>query len=262
MRSYVLFLSMAATAWCQSSSFRPPAVPLVTTDPYFSVWSLSDRLNEDATRHWTGTPQNLTSLIRLDGKAYRVMGIGRRDVPPLPQQHVQVLPTRTVYEFEGEGVHVTLTFLTAALPHDLELLSRPITYVSWALRSTDGKAHKAQVYFDAGADLAVNTPDQPVDWARFKLPNLRVLRVGTRQQPVLEKWGDNLRIDWGYLYVAAPSQPGLSEAAVDRQAAIEAFLNRGEAPDSDDLSPWNALPRRSQVLAYAFDLGEVSSKPC
>jgi len=89
-----------------------------------------------------------------------------------------------------------------------------------------------------------------------------VLRVGTRQQPVLEKWGDNLRIDWGYLYVAAPSQPGLSEAAVDRQAAIEAFLNRGEAPDSDDLSPWNALPRRSQVLAYAFDLGEVSSKPC
>jgi hypothetical protein len=78
---------------------------------------------------------------------------------------------------------------------------------------------------------------------------------------VLEKWGDNPRIDWGYLYVAAPSQPGLSEAAVDRQAAIEAFLNRGEAPDSDDLSPWNALPRRSQVLANAFDLGEVSSNP-
>jgi hypothetical protein len=261
MRSYFVFLSMAAAAWCQPSNFRPPAVPLVTIDPYFSVWSLADRLNEDATRHWTGTPQSLTSLIRLDGKAYRLMGVGRGDVPPLPQQRVQVLPTRTIYEFEGEGVHVTLTFLTAALPNDLELLSRPITYVSWALSSTGGHAHQAQLYFDAAAELAVNTPDQPVDWARFKLPNLRVLRAGTRQQPVLEKWGDNLRIDWGYLYAAAPSQPGLSEAAVDRQASIEAFLKRGKAPDSDDLSPWNALARRNQVLAYVFDLGEVSSNP-
>ena len=136
-----------------------------------------------------GTPQSLTSLIRLDGEVYSLMGIGRRDVPPLPQQRVQVLPTRAVYEFEGEGVHVTLTFLTAALPHDLELVARPITYVSCAIRSTDGKSHEAQVYFDAGAELAVNTPDQPVDWARFKLPNLRVLRVGTRQQPGARKMG-------------------------------------------------------------------------
>lgn len=249
---------MAAVACCQQANFRPPAVPLVTTDPYFSVWSLSDRLNEDVTRHWTGTPQSLTSLIRLDGKAYRLMGIGRKELPPLLQQGVQVLPTRTIYEFEGAGVHVTLTFLTAALPQDLEVLSSPITYVTWALRSTDGTAHKAQVYFDASAELVVNTPDQPVDWARFKVPNLRVLRIGTRQQPVLEKWGDNLRIDWGYLYVAGPSQPGVSEAAADRQPAVQAFLDRGEAPESDDLSPATGKDHVEDHLARRGGCGAVA----
>jgi hypothetical protein len=261
MRPQLLLCLAAATAWCQTSTYRPPAIPLVATDPYFSVWSLSDRLNGDATRHWTGTVQSLTSLIRVDGKTYRLMGTGRRDVSPLPQQRVQVLPTRTVYEFEGAGEHVTLTFLTAALPSDLELLSRPVAYLVWAARSTDGQAHKTQVYFDASAELAQNTADQPMEWARFKLPNLRVLRVGTRQQPILEKSGDNLRIDWGYLYVAAPSQPGVSEAAVDRSVALQAFTGSGEAPESDDFSPWNAVAHRSAVLAYAFDLGEVSSTP-
>lgn len=29
---------------------RAPAVPLVTYDPYFSIWSMSDSLNDDPTK--------------------------------------------------------------------------------------------------------------------------------------------------------------------------------------------------------------------
>src|SRR5438094_4946289 len=64
---------------------RPPAVPLVTSDPYFSIWSFSDRLTDAATRHWTGAEQRLESMVRIDGEAYRLLGSEPARVPPLPQ---------------------------------------------------------------------------------------------------------------------------------------------------------------------------------
>src|SRR5260221_10645451 len=78
----------------------PPAVPLVTNDPYFSIWSMADQLTADTTRHWTGTPQSLRSLIRIDGKNYRLMGAERNDsVPALPQVKLEITPTQTAYRF-------------------------------------------------------------------------------------------------------------------------------------------------------------------
>ena len=122
----------------------------------------------------------------------------------LPQVGLAVLPTRTVYEFEGAGVHVTLTFLTPLLPRDLEVLSRPVTYLIWDVRAVDGRTHAVSVYYANSAQLVVNTEDQAVEWSREKIGNLSVLRMGSQAQPVLAKSGDDLRIDWGYLYAAAP----------------------------------------------------------
>jgi hypothetical protein len=56
------------------------------------------------------------------------MGSEPQDAPALPQTALEVLPTRTIYHFSGAGVEFTLTFLTPALPFDLEVLSRPATW--------------------------------------------------------------------------------------------------------------------------------------
>src|SRR5216117_1100493 len=101
------------------SSFRPPAVPLVACDPYFSIWSPADKLTDGDTVHWTGKPHRLTSLINIDGKPFRLIGKEPHDVPPFPQVNLAVSPTRSIYTFEGEGLRLTLTFMTPALPDDL-----------------------------------------------------------------------------------------------------------------------------------------------
>ena len=163
-----LVISVPMMAASDTSGFRPPAVPLVTCNPYFSVWSFADRLTYDATRHWTGSKQELHSLLRIDGRAWRIMGDERRDIQPMPQTNLQVLPTRTIYEFEGGGVHVTLTFLTPLLPSDLDLMSWPVTYLSWQIRSVDGKPHQVSIEYDNTAQLVVNTEDEPVVWQQEK----------------------------------------------------------------------------------------------
>jgi hypothetical protein len=137
-------------------AFRPPAVPLVTHDPYFSIWSAADRLTDQPTRHWTGTPHPMTGLARIDGRPFRVMGHLPASVPALPQRAVTVGPLRTVYIFEDASVELTLTFLSPTLPHDLELVSRPASYVTFQVRSTDGGSHDVALYFDA-----VNTFERP-----------------------------------------------------------------------------------------------------
>ncbi len=130
----------------QGTKLVPPATPLVACDPYFSIWSQGDNLTDVDTTHWTGKPHRLTSLVRIDGKAYRVMGASPASVPALEQKSLAVLPTRTIYTFEGAGVALTLTFMTAALPEDIDVLSRPVTYLTYDFKATDGKTHEVSVY--------------------------------------------------------------------------------------------------------------------
>jgi hypothetical protein len=189
-------------------TLRPPAVPLVACDPYFSIWSQGDKLTDVDTTHWTGKAHRLTSRVQIDGKTYRVIGTELPGLPALPQTKVEVLPTRTLYTFEGAGVRMNLTFLTPALPDDIDILARPVTYVTWEFQATDGKSHQVALSFDAHSEIAVNVPEQKTVTTSFTLGKWDVTKTGSVDQQVLAKRGDDIRIDWGYLYLAKPKDFG------------------------------------------------------
>ena len=244
----------------QSAAFRPPAVPLVTSDPYLSIWSEADRLTDDVTRHWTHRDHPLVSLIRVDGRAYRLMGNDPAEVPPFPQAGVQVLPTRSIYEFDDAHVHVTLTFMTAALPDDLDALTRPLTYLTWSVHSVDGQAHDVSLYDSTSALLAVDTPDQAVVWGRQTAGTLTALRVGTQAQALLRPAGDDVRIDWGYAYAAAPRDQ--SAAVIGGNATLlTGFTQHGTLPVQDDPGQPRAASEDTPVMAFVFPLGRVGASP-
>ena len=253
--------SIGLAATVNAETLRPPSVPLVACDPYFSIWSPADKLTDTDTTHWTGKPQRLTSLVRIDGKTFRMMGAEPASAPALSQTSLQVLPTRTIYTFDGAGIRLTATFMTADLPDDLDLLSRPVTYLTWTAESSDGQPHNVTVYFDACSEVAVNVPSQPVNFQNAKTSGIKAWSVGTVEQPVLQKKGDDLRIDWGYFYVAAPKDE--REDVTANAAAVERheFMANGTLAAATDTASLQNNANNDSVVAFTGNLGTVQKKP-
>ncbi|HEV2462620.1 MAG TPA: DUF4965 domain-containing protein [Acidobacteriaceae bacterium] len=252
--------SLAASAWAQQPiTVRTPATPLVAHDPYFSIWSFTGDLNASPTTHWTGVDQQLNGFVRVDGKSYRFMG-DDRVAPAIHQVQRTIWPTRTIYDFEDAGVHLTATFFTPALPKDLDVLSRPLTYLSWTVHSVDGNAHSVQLYVDATSELAVNDNEETVVWGTSRVGDLTVMRIGTNAQPMLAKAGDNLRIDWGWANLAVPQQPGMQTATIGWRERNHDVAS-GTFASSDDLAMPRAPRKNMPLMAVRFDLGQVSGTP-
>ena len=397
-----------------TTGIRPPAVPLVTVDPYFSVWSGSDRLNESATHHWTGTDQPLTGAVRVDGTTYRILGVenpeletilptialepwtaryvmdrkpagdwtapdyddaswqtgpgafGSPEMPrigtdwqgdgrdiwvrrtfeidrdlsaedlileyshddvfelyvngvkvadtgnswetyirkPLPadaaatlkagkvtiaahchntvggayvdfglfrripreefglvaeQKSVSVLPTRTVYTFLCGGVEVEAIFTAPLLMDDLALLSRPVNYFTWQVRAIDGARHDVQLYLEATPQLAVDELSQAVVSEAGSSDGVEFLRTGTVDQKILGKKGDNVRIDWGYFYLATPAGKG-QLALAGYYDTKDTFTATGTLPLGESSIRTENMLKEPVALAYANNLGEVGDK--
>jgi Domain of unknown function (DUF4965)/Domain of unknown function (DUF5127)/Domain of unknown function (DUF1793)/Domain of unknown function (DUF4964) len=257
------FATAAPFAHAQQQ-FRAPATPLVTHDPYFSVWSTADRLTDGPTRHWTGARQELNGILRVDGMNYRYLGDVDAAIPALEEASRKLTPTRTIVTMRNQQIELTLTFFAPAFPEDLLLLSRPVTYLTWEVKSRDGAPHDVSLYLDAGGTLATDAPDEPVVWSRAKAAGLELLRVGSQRQPVLEKWGDDLRIDWGNFYVGVPARDGTVATLAGNAADRGHFLATGTLADEDDLDqprmPQSRYPA-APLLAVALNLGKVATTP-
>ena len=186
---------------------KAPAYPLITHNPYFSIWSFSDQLNESTTKHWTGSPNSILGLIKVDGKVYRFLGkedtLNTLSIQLAKQESIDMSATETKYVFTCGGIQLNLSFISPLIINDLSILSRPVTYISMRTKSIDGKKHQTSLLVGVSSLMASNTSQQEMKANAYTSNQLNILKVGTVEQPILQKTGDNLRIDWGYAYVAA-----------------------------------------------------------
>ncbi|TCP21342.1 uncharacterized protein DUF4964 [Scopulibacillus darangshiensis] len=246
---------------------RPPSVPLFTVDPYFSVWSASDHLYDDHTVHWTNKRNSMVGIIRIDGKPRIFMGkINMDDVEnyeeptSLNQKSLKVEPLTTTYLFAGEGIELEVIFATPLLPNDLDLLSRPASYVTFNVRSTDDEPHDVSIYFDISGEWCVNTTDQVIVWERKTInDNIVTMRMGTEEQSVLKRAGDDTRIDWGYCYLAAP-QSSLLETAIHSYRGRKQFVETGQIPKNDDGGQPQPVAEDTPVMAAVLDIELTNEK--
>lgn len=237
---------------------RPPATPLIAHDPYFSVWSMTDKLTDSDTAHWTGSPQPMTGIARIDGKNYRFMGRHPESVPAMQQTASSITPTHTRYEFVQGGVALELVFFTPAIMSDLDVLSRPVTYVTWSARATDEAKHHVSVALDVDPVIAVNDRTQKVLSFRHETSRLNVLSVGSRDQEILHRSGDNLRIDWGYFHVAVPKDEESGTAVTEHP--LTRFLSDGSLPSRDSIGMPQAASREGSHLAATLEFGSVGNQ--
>ena len=223
-------VSFILTAMVISFSFdgnaqvtKAPAYPLITHNPYFSIWSFSDQLNESTTKHWTGTPNSILGLIKVDGKVYRFLGkedtLNTLPIQLAKQESIYMTATETNYIFTCGGVQLNLSFTSPLIINDLSILARPVSYISMKTKSIDGKKHQASLLVGVSSLLASNTAQQEMKANGYTSNQLNVLKVGTVEQPLLQKTGDDLRIDWGYAYIAANSSSTVQSISNIMEAA-------------------------------------------
>ena len=197
----LIALMTGAPARTDRNTLRAPAYPLVTIDPYTNGWSMADHLYDDDVRHWTEKSFPLRGFLTVDGIEYRFMGAGEGGTAV--QLHADVQATQTHYAFTCGPVELQLTFTAPLLLDTPALISRPVNYISYAIKSTDGKAHKTAIRFEASPLWAVNAPDQETVSERLESGRLVMLRAGSREQNYFSRKGDDVRIDWGYFYLAS-----------------------------------------------------------
>lgn len=403
MRIASLCLLLLLCLGSEAQVTKAPAYPLITHDPYFSIWSTTDALTASPTKHWTGVEQSLQGILKVDGKLYRFLGTEekayetilplaeeqaytcrytetapaatwmnkdfedvqwktgeapfsknhkqaktiwssnelwirrvfvltdlnihqlylkmqhddnvevfingepafshrgwnsrselfpltdavkaklvkgenvlaihvantaggayldaglvneplRQNQPPVytaVQRSVDLKATQTRYAFVCGGIDLSLSFTSPLLLHDLDLLSRPISYISFSVKANDGKTHEVQCYLGASTNLAVNDSWQTVVAEKYDLKGIKILRAGTKEQPVLQKKGDNLRIDWGHLYVTVPDGFNSTQNISAAGDYLQSFSGKGST---------STRTGKQLALNTVIDLGKTGAQ--
>ena len=154
-----------------------------------------------------GTNLIAVKCINPSGNAWLDVGLGKQQLPKnllnAVQTGVNVTATKTSYQFTCGPVGLELDFLSPLLADNLDLLSRPLTYINTRIKSLDNKAHQTEIQISLSDQVAKNEHAQETQTTWGETNNIQYLKTGVKEQQILGKKGDDLRIDWGYAYLAA-----------------------------------------------------------
>lgn len=191
---------------------RAPAIPLITIDPYFSVWAADSVINHSKTEHWSGKGNSIIGTVTIDGEKFLFLGY-HRDIKKITQVSLDIDALSTTAVFENEKISLTAKFLTPLIPDDYRLLTRPVSYLEVSYKSIDGKAHDVSVNIAASEELCLDEPNNiEVITEEIKTNSITAMKMGNPTQKPLNKSGDDVKIDWGYLYLASDSPDAESYA--------------------------------------------------
>ena len=185
---------------------RAPAYPLITVDPFFSVWSTSNILTSDDVKTWFGKTCYLLGNALIDGKKYAFLGSAKgMNIPEMNQISVDVDAFSTKYIFEASGVRLEVLFTTPVVPNRDDIFVKPISFLNVKCFSVDGNKHDITVKVSMSEQFCVQPKLQNcIIVKEMKLNNnINCIEMGGVEQNVLGYSGDDVGIDWGYLYLSA-----------------------------------------------------------
>ena len=170
------------------------------------------------------------------------------------QKSCYVLPTSTYYTFTCGPVDLDLVFTAPFLMDDVELMSTPINYISYQVRSNDGQEHDVQFYYGTTPELTVDNNMQATVTTIVGNGQRQYIKSGSKDQKVLGRAGDLITIDWGYLYL--PDVNG-SVSVADLDLTISTFATTGQLPEST--TPYNSSEEAEMPqLSFLHDFGTVA----
>ncbi|WP_200976641.1 glutaminase family protein [Echinicola sp. 20G] len=174
------------------------------------------------------------------------------NIVPAVQTNVQLSATQTNYQFDCGGVSLTVNFTSPLLMDDLDLMARPISYITTKVKSKDGKAHDVQIALGVSSDLAVHIPSQEVLASRYQEGGMAIMKAGTVAQNALGRKGDDVRIDWGHLYVGTTKDENTQQWIEDGGNILSTW--------EDNHAENESLQSRSMMLNTAVEMGHIGSK--
>ena len=177
-----------------------PAYPLFVKDPFFSIWSTSENLNDSDTTFWTGKTRRVYGLVNADGKTYSFLGLAPK-AEKLTQTSLKVTAFSTNYTFTCDDFDLAVSFTSPLMPDDLKILACPVCYMDYKVtpKKTIGKITVALYMHE---ESCYDRFRMPIREGRIKMDGFETAWFGLKKQLVMSQSFDDSAAEWGYWYVA------------------------------------------------------------